>query len=240
MGLFDSLFGNPNKGAADANRALYGNLQSLGSQYLQQGYDTGVENINKARESFSPLSDLGKKYGGATDLYLDALGTNGSAGNARATGAFQAGPGYEFALDQGLNALNRRRAAGGMLDSGNADLDAIKFGTGLADQTYGDWLSRLGGLVNPELSATSGAAVGTAGSFNDLASLAQNNAMNKVGLANQATAGQTSANSLEAQGEASSAKNLLGLGAGLLSLGTGGGATIGGTLLSGLGGMFKR
>jgi hypothetical protein len=46
------------------------------------------------------------------------------------------------------------------------------------------------------------------------------------------------ANNLQAQGEAAGAKNLLGLGSSLLGLGTGGGGTVGGSLLSGLGRLF--
>jgi hypothetical protein len=240
MGLLDSLFGNPNKDAAEANRKLYGDLQTTGSGYLQQGYDTGVSNVNKALGSYTPLSDLAGKYGGASSMLLNALGVNGASGNAAANAAFTNNPGYESGLTAGLDAINRRRAAGGMLASGNADQDAQTFGQNLQNQQYNNWLSSLGQFVNPELAATSGAATGQAGAYNDLASLAQNNAMNKVGLLNQTTAGQTSANALEAQGEASAAKNLLGLAGGLLSLGTGGGATVGGSLLSGLGGFLSK
>ena len=235
MSFFDDLFGGgAEKRAAEKNRGLYTNLQNLGSGYLQQGYDTGVSNLNQAKDAFTPLSALGEKYGGASTMLLNALGVNGAAGSQAATNAFQQAPGYQFTLDQGLESINRRRAAAGMLNSGNADVDAIKYATGLADQTYGNWLSNLGQFVSPELSATSGAASGKAGAFGDLASLAQNNSMNQLGLLNQTTAGQVGANNLQAEGEAAGAKNLLGLGTSLASLGTGG---LFGGFGSSLGGM---
>lgn len=238
MAFLDLFTGGAEKRAAEANRGLFNTFKDQGTANINAGYDTARSDLEGARSAFTPLSSLAQKYGAGTDLYLDALGANGAGGNARATGAFQAGPGYQFALDQGLQALNRRRAAGGMLDSGNADLDAIKFGTGLADQTYGDWLTRLGGLVNPELSATSGAASGQAGIQGGLASLATGRASDLTNILGTTTSGLAGANNLQAQGEAAGARNLLGLGTSLLGLGTGGGGTVGGSLLSGIGRMF--
>lgn len=238
MGLLDLFTGGAEKRAANANRGLYDTYNSQGTANINAGYDAAQGNLTNALGAYAPLAALGKKYGAGTDLYLDALGTNGAAGNARATGSFQAGPGYQFALDQGLNALNRRRAAGGMLDSGNSDLDAIKFGTGLADQTYGDWLTRLGGLVNPEMAATSGAATGQAGVYGGQAALDTGRATDLTSILGNTTSGQANANNLQAQGEAAGAKNLLGLGSSILGLGMGGGGTVGGSLLSGIGKLF--
>lgn len=237
--FLSTLFGGGAEAeAANKNRALYDAYKTEGTSNINAGYDTARSDLEGARSAFAPLSSLAQKYGAGTDLYLDALGANGAAGNTRATGAFQAGPGYQFALDQGLQALNRRRAAGGMLDSGNADLDAIRFGTGLADQTYGDWLTRLSDLVNPELSATSGAASGQAGIQGGLASLATGRASDLTNILGTTTSGLAGANNLQAQGEAAGARNLLGLGTSLLGLGTGVGGTVGGSLLSGIGRMF--
>jgi hypothetical protein len=239
MSFLGDLFGGgAERRAADANRALADTYQTKGTDYINSGYNTARGDLNNALSAYTPLSDLAKKYGAGTGLYLDALGANGPTGNSRATAAFQSGPGYDFTLNSGIDALNRRRAAAGMLDSGNSDLDAIKFGTGLADQTYGDWLTRLGGLVNPELSATSGAATGQAGVYGGLGTLATNNASDLTNLLGSATSANMSANNLQAQGEAAGAKNLLGLGSAFLGLGTGGGGTVGGSLLSGLGRLF--
>ena len=41
-------------------------------------------------------------------MYMNSLGLNGAAGNQAAVNAFQTGPGYDFQMHQGLNAINRR------------------------------------------------------------------------------------------------------------------------------------
>ncbi len=296
-GFFDTLFGGgAEREAADKNRALYSQYGQLGTGYLDTGLTqslgalnsaygnanttlgqnrdiygnlltAGNAAIDKGQTNFDPLAALGQKYGQGSSLYLDSLGANGAAGNAKAQSAFQAGPGYQFTLDQGLDALNRRRAAGGMLNSGNADIDALKFGTGLANQTYGDWQSKLAGLISPELSATSGAAQGRAGldtarlnllgnvasgqagtnaaiagnyvnQGNSLGNLYSTDATNRVGLQGNVTSGDAQANQLQAQGEAGGAKNLLGGLLGGASILAGGGMGGLGALGSGMGGAF--
>lgn len=46
-------------------------------------------------------------------------------------------------MDQGLQALQRQHAAAGNAASGNADADTLKYSQGLADQSYGNYVSRL-------------------------------------------------------------------------------------------------
>lgn len=193
----------------DGQRASLANIGSgagMARYYLSDGYYTGRDAINEgagqgygflnqgavgargaldnARGAYDPLAALGGKYGGATTLALNALGVNGADGTAAAREAFQFSPGYEFNRDQGLEAINRRRNAGGMLDSGNADRDAQTFGAGLASQEYNGWLSNLLGFTNPELSATSGAATGRAGIDTRLADLETTLGQNRTNIAN--------------------------------------------------------
>jgi hypothetical protein len=222
-GFFSTLFGGgAEREAADRNRAQLGQYQTQGTGYLDSGLNRSSGYLNQAVDAYSPLASLAGDYRQGSGLYLDALGVNGGAGNNRATSAFQTGPGYEFTLDQGLNALNRRRAAGGMLESGNADIDAMKFGTGLADQTYGSWLDRLRGVDSNAMAATGAAASGQAGAFGNLSNLYQQDANNRVNLTGNVTSGNISANNQQAAGEASGARNLLNAGMGLASLATGG------------------
>jgi len=157
--------------------AIEGGLDlSLGA--LTQGYNTGAGAVGQgysdasgylnsgagaARAAYDPLKALSSKYGGATTMALNSLGVNGAQGQADARGAFQAGPAYNFNMEQGLEAINRRRAAGGMLDGGNADRDAQTFGAGLASNEYDKWMNQLLGFTSPELAATSGTATGLAG-----------------------------------------------------------------------------
>lgn len=199
-GLNSSL-GALGTGYGNANATL-GQNKDVWSQYgtnangaLDSGLNNSLASLNSAKSQYDPLAALGQKYGQGTSLYMDSLGVNGASGNQNAVNSFQAGPGYEFTLGQGLDALNRRRASAGMLNSGNADIDALTYGTGLANQTYGDWQTRLAGLINPELQATSGAATGRAGVDTQIAGLYGTDAANRVGVAGNVATGTAGANS---------------------------------------------
>lgn len=229
--FLSTLFGGgAEKEAAEKNRQLYGQYQTAGQGYLDSGLAGSKDALATAKGEFQPLSAL---YSKGSGLYADALGINGAEGNTRATSAFQAGPGYQFSLDQGLDALNRRRAAGGMVNSGNADIDALKFGQGLANQEYGGWLSNLSGYDNKALT-TAGAMAGV---DTNLANLYQGDATNRIGLQGNTTSGMAGANNTQAAGEAAGAKNLLGAGLSLATLAAGGGL---GGLGSSLGSLTSK
>lgn len=228
-GFLDNLFGGgAEKEAADRNRALYGDYLTKGTGFLDTGYGNAKTALDQA---YQPLAALGSKYGAGTNLYLNALGVNGTDAAKAAHSSFTNNPGYDAAVTAGLDAINRRRAAGGMLNSGNSDLDALTFGQNLQNQQYNGWLDRLGGLVSPELSAT-GAASGVK---TNLANLEQQNATNQIGLLGNYTTGNVSANNQQAAAETAGARNLLGFGMNLASLAAGGFG--GGGLGSALGGM---
>jgi hypothetical protein len=218
MGFFDTLFGGgAEREAADKNRALYSQYGQMGTDFLNAGMTGSKDALATAKGEYAPLSAL---YNKGASLYGDALGVNGAAGTANAQGAFTSSPGYQWQLGQGMDAINRRRAAGGMVNSGNADIDALTYGQGLAKQDYGSWLSGLQGL-NSNALTTAGAMSGV---DTGLANLYQTDATNRVGLQGNVTSGDAAANNLQAQGEATGAKNLLGgvLGLGSLALGSGG------------------
>lgn len=222
-GFLDTLFGGgAEKEAADKNRQLYNTYQTQGTDYLNAGYGTSQNNLNSAKGVYQGLAD---KYGKGTDLYLNALGVNGTGGSSDAWNAFQnANPQTQGVIDQGLDAINRRRATSGMVNSGNADLDALNFAQNTQNQQYNSWLSNLSGVNQNNMTASSGVA----GAYGSLSDLAQNNATNQVGLLGNSTSGLASANNLQAAGEASGAKNLLGAGLSLATLAAGGGGGMGG------------
>ncbi|MDD5688481.1 MAG: hypothetical protein PHE88_11700 [Elusimicrobia bacterium] len=55
--------------------------------------------------------------------------------------------GYQFAKDQGEQAINRSAAAKGMLGSGNVLAELAKYGQGMASQEYGGQVNRLSDLM---------------------------------------------------------------------------------------------
>jgi hypothetical protein len=155
---------------------------------------------------------------------------NGAGGNTRATDAFKAGPGYDWQVQQALDQTNRAAAATGGLQGGNT-LAALSDRAGnMANQEYGNWQSRLAGLISPEFQAVGGQAGAEAGKVpvyqgtaNSIANLGTTTA---TGVANQ----NTQAANAEMQGSG----NLWGLGLNLAKLGIG--AATGGTSLLGGGG----
>jgi hypothetical protein len=152
--------------------------------------------VNAATAAYSPLLDAARRYGGdasqASQASADALGLNGPEGTARSRSAFQAGPGYQFGLDQGLESILRNANASGMAPGGNQLIDAQKFGIGQANQEFDKYRSLLagreglyaplesgalssaaGGMANAALTGGTGAAniiTGTGSKLADLAS----------------------------------------------------------------------
>lgn len=63
------------------------------------------------------------------------------------TAALRATPGYDFTMQQGVNARDRSAAARGMLGSGAQQKGLTAYGQGLGDQTYNNYLNRIGGMM---------------------------------------------------------------------------------------------
>lgn len=193
------------------NTGLYDDLRNQGNAILDRGRADSLAALKDVGAAYDPVAALAARYGEGTQLYLDSIGANGAAGNARAQAAFNAGPGYAFTRDQGIDALNRRRAAAGMLNSGNADVDALTYGTGLANQTYGSWQDRLAALINPELTAATGAATGRANAASTAANVINQDTAARLGLAQGVTTGQAGANTARAANDVALGNALSGL-----------------------------
>lgn len=198
MGIFDIFTGDPAKKAAEENSRLLQQNKVDGTNVLNTGQTNSLASLDKAGSYYAPLS---QKYGAGTNLYLDSLGVNGADGNARATGAFQAGPGYQYAVDQSLDGINRHAAATGGAYGGNT-LAALSDRAGnMANQEYGNWQSKLGGLISPEMQAVSGQAGAEAnkvpvyqGTANSIAGLGTSTANGVAGQNTQAANAQMAAN----------------------------------------------
>ena len=221
MGFLDSLTGsNIGKATTKAigqNGVLLNNLQNAGNSIINTGEQKSAGALNEAVDNYDPYLTAGKS---ATSMYSDALGLNGTSGNATATSAFQTSPGYQFTLDQGTQAALRGASAAGMLNSGNTLTALSQYGTGLANQEYGSWLDRLNGLSGQGLSAANGAS----GALGNVANLYQSTANDRLGLESSVAQGQMGLNNdlaqvkeQQAQQQGSFLSGLLGTG---LSLGT--------------------
>lgn len=146
--LWDLFSTKPAKEAAAARTAGLQSGFADASKYLTGGTEKAQGYYGQAADLYNPYVQQG---GQASTLYGNALGLGGPSGNTAAQGAFQAGPGYQFAVDQGLEAA--KRGAGGV-QSGNLLDELLKRGQGYANQEYGGWLNRLQGLGQQGLQAT--------------------------------------------------------------------------------------
>ncbi len=229
MGIFDIFTGAPAKEAAEKNSAALASNKLEGTGILNNAQTHAIGNLGDAAGAYAPLSSLAQKYGAGTGLYMDSLGANGAEGNARATGAFQAGPGYQYAVDQSLDGINRSAAARGGSLGGNT-LAALSDRAGnMANQEYGNWQAKLGGLIAPELTATGGAATGQAGAFTNMANVRQGTANSLVGLGTNTTNGMNDQSTQAANAEMKGSGNLWNFGLqGLNALASGGTSLLGG------------
>lgn len=220
------------KGARTAAVWGTGLLQDTQKQVLGelgQGYDAAQGYLGQAGDLYKGMTAQGQQ---GVDKY-NAL-TLGSGADIQ--NALQGNAGYQFNLDQGLQALQRSRAAQGMLGSGNTDTDTLSFAQGLAGQQ----LAAERAALNPYLGMYTGGVQGQAGVLGQQAGTAtdyytsrantlDDTTKNIVGLGSQALLAGDQAKS---QNQA----NMINIGTGLLkgatSLFTGG--------LGGIGGGFMK
>src|SRR5574343_1025804 len=226
MGFFDAITdvftgGSAKKAAAENKQLLQAN-KAEGTATLRGGEANSLAALDKTGSFYAPLS---AKYGAGSNLYLDSLGVNGPEGNARATGAFQAGPGYDWRVQQALDQTNRAAAATGGLAGGNT-LAALSDRAGnMASQEYGGWQDRLAGLIAPEFQAVGGQAGAEMGKV----PVYQGTANSIANLGTNTTNGIAGQNTQAANAAMQGSANLWGLGLNLgKSLLSGGTSLLGG------------
>lgn len=193
--------GDPTIQAAQDNKTATTNFGTTANNLIDTGATQAGGDLSALQSQYAPLA-AGADAKGA--LYSDALGLNGAAGNATATSAYQAAPGYQYNLDQGLQALDRGAAAHGMSDSGNWNADTLNYAEGQANQGYNQWLSNLGS--SNDILGTGLTGAGTADT--DLANLATGTATAKTGIATDVLNGTLGANNQQAAGQTTNMQGL--------------------------------
>lgn len=169
--------------AADQNKAL---LSDLSSQITGM-IDTGSSKQQGYLNTSNDLASLGPN---AKGIMGDIYGLNGADGTARARDAFTTGPGFQFALDTGINALERRGAARGNLQSGNTDLGTLDYANGLASQEWNNWVNGVTGGIDRNIST-----------LGDLASQVGGDTASRISLAGDIGSGTMAANNQTAAGK---------------------------------------
>lgn len=165
MGFFQNS-GSASSAGGGGNMMLNGLLRAglggLFSKTNPQGFNAEIGAGNQTAANYQPFLNTGL----AANNTLAALyGLNGNGAQEAAKANWQNTPGYQFAKQQGISALDASAAAKGNLLSGN-QLKAVQdYGTGLADQTYNNYL---GGLQNEQAAGIAGAG-GVASGLNTAA-----------------------------------------------------------------------
>lgn len=98
----------------------------------------------------------------------------GAAGGSDIEAALRSTPGYQFTLNEGLNATKNAATASGMALSGNT-LEALdRYSTGLADQTYQQTVGNLENVVGLGQAAAAGQAANIGNAANNTSNLIMN------------------------------------------------------------------
>jgi hypothetical protein len=220
MGFFSDLFGTGGA-AQEAAQAQQRGLQqgySQASDLYGQGRDILKDYFGQAAGVFQPLYDIGRGGAGA---YADITGAAGQAGQDRARALFMTDPGYQFARDEALRAVERQSGTGGGQYSGNVLTALQDRASNLAQQQYGQYVNRLAPFLG-----YSGATAGQlGGTYTGLGTGLESSLGNQANLAfnTQAGIGRAQGQGIlgEAQAEQAALGQVLGLGSQLLGFGFG-------------------
>jgi len=128
------------------------------------GSDNSMEDVQGYLSQMEPM--LQEQYGPYKEAGLEALPTlqnqysmllqNPGAIQALLGQGFEQSPGYQFQLDQAMNAANQAASAGGMLGTPAHQQQAMGAAQGLANQDYWNYLGMNQGLYGQGLAGTQG------------------------------------------------------------------------------------
>lgn len=168
--------GDAAKSAAAVQEQKATQAQQLEQQNQQKGVDFQTNEWTGQQAAEQPYQALGST---AANSYTDLLNHPFTAPTLEQA---EATPGYQFALDQGTQAINEHAAATGNLNSGNTGVALQQYGQGLASTTYqqayqnamNSWTTNLnasGQGVNTGLSSTGQLGQFGQGAANNLTNL---------------------------------------------------------------------
>ncbi len=151
-------------GVASAAVGVAGSLSASGA--ASKGAAQAQANADRQRNDLGPWRDTG---GLANTASADLLGLNGQDAANAAMGNFQASPGYQYQVQQGLRAVDAGAASRGYLRSGATIQAEEKLGSNLANLDFGNYYKNLLHLSDTGESAAAGGAT----TANTSAALAQ-------------------------------------------------------------------
>lgn len=144
--------------ALSALNTSYNNASGYGQDALtalENSYNSAKSNLSGIESLYTPYANSGSA---ASTMYSNALGLNGADGNAAATSAYQASPGYQWSVDEALGQTTRQANASGLAVSGNVLTAMEDRANNLASQDFDRWLAGLANQQSVGLQATDGIA----------------------------------------------------------------------------------
>ena len=142
-------------GAAGIGGGLYNifgkgpNLSGEANKYLSQIPGT-------MQPYYQPYMTAGQNaLGQLTGQFNQLTGSTGDIYNKLA-GGYQQSPGYQSAMQEAMRAVGNQAAAAGLAGSPAAQVSAAEYGGKLAQQDFGDYMTRMMGLYNTGLQGLSG------------------------------------------------------------------------------------
>jgi hypothetical protein len=135
LGLFGK---NRNKNPADVANATLGQIPGQVNPYYQPYINTGT----------NELSRLTGEYQGLTDNPGDVYNQLGSG--------YKESPGYQFALQQALQAQTNQAAKGGMLGTPMDQQQSMEVASGMAAKDYENYINHILGLHSKGLEGEQG------------------------------------------------------------------------------------
>lgn len=108
------------------------------------------QKANSSNQAYGYLQDAlggGIQQGGqAGSAIANMLGLNGSGAQNQGFNNFRNSTGYQFGMDQGMQAITGGAATKGLLNSGSTLKGLNQFGQQFANSQYGDYMNQLQGL----------------------------------------------------------------------------------------------
>lgn len=147
-------------GALSAGVSAFGASQAAGAQQdaANTAAQTQMNMYNQTRSDLMPFFQGGQSaFSNLTNL----LGQGGPQASQNMLEGLQNYPGYQFALDQGTQALDRSAAARGTLLSGGQLKDLTAYGQGMGSQLFGNYFNQ--NLQASQLGENAAAQTGNAG-----------------------------------------------------------------------------
>src|SRR5579859_5764973 len=157
---FSSFFTNPFSLIGDIGGGINSGINSLLGDLWQNPSNSAMPYLQQAENQlpgyFQPYMQAGQNAINPLQQQYGALMSN-PGGMLNAMGAnYQQSPGYQFQLQQDLNAAKNSAGAGGMLGGSQAQQNAASVATGLANQDYYNYLNKVQGLYGAGLQGAQG------------------------------------------------------------------------------------